>query len=371
MRKIQMADLSLQHDNIRPQIDKAISQIINDSTFIKGPAVYGLENDLEAYLEVNHAITCGNGSDALLAALLSLDLQPEDEIIIPSFSFIAPAEAAKLAGLKPVFADVHEDNFNISIDSAEKLVNDKTKAIVVVHLFGQPAEMDKALAFAKKHNLYIIEDFAQAFGAEYILNGEIKKAGTLGDIGCTSFFPSKNLGCMGDGGAVVTNNETIATKLRHIVNHGGARKYEHIRVGFNSRLDTIQAAVLRLKLKLVDDYVEKRQLASSVYDNYLGKKEYISIPKRTKNASHSFNQYTIKVSAEKRDALKEHLLDNGIPSMVYYPKSLHEQSVFGEKTDIAPISERLSQQCLSIPIYPELDDEQQEFIIKTIIAFFE
>lgn len=370
MRKIKFNDISLQHKLIEQEIESAIKSVLQNGNFIKGPEVYAFENDVKKYLSVQHVISCASGTDALIIAIRSLNLAPGDEIIIPSFSFAAAAEAAALAGLIPRFADVEPETFTLSPSSVKKLINSKTKAIIPVHLFGQSCKMAEIMQIAQEHKLFVIEDFAQSFGSEFVLDGEILKTGAIGDIGCTSFFPSKNLGGIGDGGAIVTNNTLLAERARQISQHGSLNKYEHRLLGFNSRLDTIQAAVLKLKLKLVDDYIEKRQLLASVYDNYFKSINEIASPVREKFASHSFNQYTIKIDPRHRNKLKDHLLDNGIPSMIYYPAPLHTQAAFSKPEEDCPETEHLCKSCLSLPIYPELDDEQQEFIIKTVKEYF-
>lgn len=371
MKKIKFNDISLQHKVIEQEIESAIKDVLQNGNFIKGPEVYAFENDVKKYLSVQHVITCASGTDALIIAIRTLNLNPGDEIIVPSFSFAAAAEAVALAGLIPRFADVDPETFTLSPSSAERLINAKTKAIIPVHLFGQSCKMAEIMAIAQKHQLFVIEDFAQSFGSEFVLDGEILRTGTIGDIGCTSFFPSKNLGGIGDGGAIVTNSTRLAERARQISQHGSLIKYEHQLLGFNSRLDTIQAAVLKLKLKLVDDFIEKRQLLASVYDNYFKSKEGIKTPVREKFASHSFNQYTIRVDPSHRDSLKDHLLNSGIPSMVYYPAPLHTQAAFLQSDEICHETEYLCKSCLSLPIYPELDDEQQEFIIKSVTEYFQ
>jgi len=372
MRAIKFNDIALQNAPLHDEINLAIKSVIDRSAFIKGEEVLQFEGELQTYLSAKQIVSCASGTDALIAAVRSLELDYGDEVIVPAFTFGATAEAVSMAGLVPRFADVEEGSFGIDILSAKKLVNGKTKAIIPVHLFGQSCDMKAVIEFAKEYNLYVIEDFAQALGAEYVYEGRTYKVGTLGDIGCTSFFPSKNLGAMGDGGAIVTNDDEIAVKLKMIVQHGSLDKYKHQMVGFNSRLDTIQAAVLSLKLKFLDEYISKRQSVASAYDRHLDACGFVERPVRLKESLHTFNQYTIKVSSCIRDDLKKHLFEAEIPSMVYYPHPLNKQQAFNNGyVDDCPVAECLSHLVLSLPIYPDLDAEQQQYIVENLLGYFQ
>jgi UDP-2-acetamido-2-deoxy-ribo-hexuluronate aminotransferase len=373
MKPIQMVNLHTQYEAIKPEIDQAIAAVLDSTAFIKGKQVGQFENELAAYLNVKHVITCANGTDALMISLMALGLQPGDEVITPSFTFIATAETIAFLNLKPVFVDVEPNTFNISIDGIKKAITSKTKAIIPVHLFGQCANMTEIRRIAEKHKLFIIEDAAQSLGADYFYAcGTPNKAGTLGTIGCTSFFPSKNLGCFGDGGAMFTNNDELAEKLRMISNHGMKVKYYHDCLGVNSRLDTIQAAILSVKLKYLNQYNQSRQKAAEYYQNALKGIKEIIIPEQSKFSTHIYHQYTLRISNGKRDALKQHLESNGIPIMIYYPVPLHLQKVFGNlnyKTGNLPISEQLCSEVLSLPMHTELSDDQLEFITTEIKNF--
>jgi UDP-2-acetamido-2-deoxy-ribo-hexuluronate aminotransferase len=372
--KIQMVDLLGQYNNIKEDIDKAIFKAVQSCSFINGPEVKSFQNNLEKYLEVKKVIPCANGTDALQIAMMALGLKPGDEIIVPAFTYIATAEVIALLGLTPVWVDVNPDTFNIEPKAVEAAITPHTKAVVPVHLFGQCVDMEALLKIAKKYNLFVIEDAAQAIGSEYIFSdGRIRKAGTMGDIGCTSFFPSKNLGCFGDGGAIYTDNELLAEKIRMIANHGQAIKYQHDLVGLNSRLDTIQAAILDVKLKFLDQFGASRAGAASIYDKLLSNVKQIQIPLRQKNSTHVFNQYTLIVTDGSRDELKSYLESLGIPSMIYYPIPMHHQKAYlnnqyGEGA--FPISEKLTKSVLSLPIHTELDISTQESICNAIIKFY-
>jgi len=375
MHKIQMVDLRGQYNKIKEEIDDAIQEVINQSNFIKGKAVAEFEKKLADYLNVKHVISCANGTDALQLALMSLDLKPGDEVITSDFTFIATAEVIALLGLKPVFVDVDRDTFTINPQAIEEAISPRTKAIIPVHLFGQTADMDALLSLSKKYNLSIIEDTAQATGSEYKLNsGDIRKAGTIGDIGTTSFFPSKNLGCFGDGGAVYTNNDELAEKIRMIANHGSKIKYHNDIVGINSRLDTIQAAVLNCKLTYLEQYNSERRKAADLYDKKLKDIHWLEIPYRNPRSTHIFHQYTLKVEPEYRDNLKEYLSTKGIPSMVYYPLPLHNQKAFLQsKFDVSKLKNALflSNSVLSLPMHTELTEKEIDFISNEIHTFFE
>ncbi|OFY89642.1 MAG: transcriptional regulator, partial [Bacteroidetes bacterium RIFOXYA2_FULL_33_7] len=319
MEEIRMVDLKGQYLKIKNEIDKAVIDVIGSTAFINGPEVNGLQKDLEKYLDVKHVVPCANGTDALQVALMALDLQAGDEIITTNFTFIATVEVIALLGLKPVLVDVDPQTYNINPDEIEKVINKRTKAIIPVHLFGQCVDMDRIMSIANKHNLYVIEDTAQAIGADYIFdNGSKKKAGTIGHIGCTSFFPSKNLGCYGDGGAIFTNNDKLAERLRSIVNHGMKVRYYHDEIGVNSRLDSIQAAILKIKLKHLDEYNTARIKVADFYDAAFSKYSQLQTPKRFEKSSHTFHQYTLVTKGIDRVKLQTYLQEKKIPAMIYY-----------------------------------------------------
>ncbi len=375
MRAIQMVDLKSQYKNIKSEIDIAVQSVLDSTAFINGSQVRSFEEKLANYLAVNDVVSCGNGTDALQIALMALNLQPGDEVIVPAFTYVATAEVIALLKLKPVMTEVCPATFNITAELIEKAITAKTKAIVPVHLYGQCADMEPILNLAKKHSLYVIEDAAQAIGADYTFsNRVVKKAGTMGDIGCTSFFPSKNLGCYGDGGALYTNNAALAKKVRMIANHGQEKKYHHKVVGCNSRLDTLQAAILEIKLKYLENYTQARIQVANAYDNAFKEIEDLIIPKRSDNASHVFNQYTVKLQvSSKRDALKQFLQEKAIPSMVYYPISLHLQDAFKTATfgiGDFPVTQNLCASVLSLPIHTEMQESQLNYIIDAVKLFF-
>ena len=369
-----MVDLKTQYDRIKVQIDHSISEVLSKSSFINGADVKDFASELSKYNEVEHAIPCGNGTDALQIAMMALDFKPGDEVIVPSFTYVATAEVIALLQLVPVFVDVDPETFNINPGEIEKCISPKTVAIVPVHLFGQCANMDEIMRIANKHHLHVIEDAAQATGATYTFgDGKKMKAGTMGIIGTTSFFPSKNLGCYGDGGALFTRDAALAEKIRMIANHGQKVKYFHDIVGVNSRLDTIQAAILRIKLKELDSYCERRQQAAGFYDQKLGDLNQLMIPKRAERSTHVFHQYTVKVREGDRDGLKDFLHSRGIPSMIYYPVPLHRQKAYmhmkNNKSTLAN-SEGLCQKVLSLPVHTELDEEQLTFITGAVTEYF-
>lgn len=370
-----MVDLHGQYGRLKEDIDCAISEVLNTTAFINGPAVNLFANELASYNSVKHVIPCANGTDALQLAMMALDLKPGDEVIVPAFTYVATAEVIALLGLAPVFVDVHPETFLISVEDVEKAITSNTRAIVPVHLFGQCADMEAIMAIALEYNLYIIEDTAQAVGAEYTFSdGGVKKAGTIGHIGTTSFFPSKNLGCFGDGGAMFVNDDKLAERLRMIANHGQSVKYYHDIIGVNSRLDTLQAAVLRVKLPHLNDFCGRRNRSATFYDAALGDFTSLAIPKRTEQSNHVFHQYTLKCIGFNRAELQVFLQEKGIPTMVYYPVPLHLQkaySHYGYKNGDFPVSEQLSAQVLSLPIHTEQDEAQLSFIAKNIIAFLE
>ncbi len=373
--KLQMVDLKSQYQNIKIEIDEAIQEVIDNTTFIKGPAVAQFNIQLAQFLNVHSVVSCANGTDALQIAMMALDLKPGDEVIVPSFTYVATAEVIGLLGLTPVLIDVDPDTFNITAELFEKAITPKTKLVVPVHLFGQAADMEGIMKLARQHNIFVIEDTAQALGADYTFSdGSIQKLGTIGDIGCTSFFPSKNLGCFGDGGATYTNNPELATQLQMIANHGQPKQYTHDVIGVNSRLDTIQAAVLNVKIKYLDQYNLSRQKAANYYDTHFGKNVNLQIPHRNSQSNHVFHQYTLKVLNGKRDELKAHLQNAGIPSMIYYPKPLHHQKAYenlGRKIGDLTISETLCSEVLSLPMHTEMNDEQLAYIVKHVNDFFE
>ena len=375
MREIQMVDLKTQYENIRSEIDNAIFSVINSAAFIKGPEVNLFEEELQSYLGVKHVISCANGTDALQIAMMSLGLKPGDEVITTNFTFIATVETVALLGLKPVIVDPEPGNFNISVKEIKKAITPKTKAIVPVHLFGQCADMESIIKLAKENNLLVIEDAAQATGTDYIFpGGEIRKAGTIGNAGTTSFFPSKSLACFGDGGAIYTNDDDLAKKLRSIANHGMKIRYHYNDIGVNSRLDTLQAAILRVKLKHLDRFNSARQTAADYYDKALAGCSEIAVPEREKYSTHIFHQYTIRIKNGRRDELKKYLDENMIPSMVYYPGPLHMQEAYrylGYKESDFPVTNLLCREVLSLPIHTEMDEEQLDHITRNILKFFE
>lgn len=373
-RPLQMVDLRSQYLKIKQEVDEAIQRVINESTFINGPAVKEFSADLENYLGVNHVIPCANGTDALQIALMALGLKPGDEVVVPCFTYVATAEVIALLKLTPVLTDVDPNTFNITAQHIESVITPQTKAIVPVHLFGQSADMEPIMNLARKYNLYVVEDAAQAIGAEYSFsNGEIRKCGTIGDIGTTSFFPSKNLGCYGDGGALLTNNKDLAQKARMIANHGQSRKYYHEVIGINSRLDTIQAAILNVKLRELNNYALSRNEVASYYDKHLGQLDWLEVPAREERSTHVFHQYTLKLKESAiRDKLRDYLLSKGIPSMIYYPVPLHMQEAFKthDKTfGDFPITESLCSSVLSLPIHTEMNEEEMVYITSSIKSF--
>ena len=372
---IKMVDLSRQLEPIKAEINTAIQGVLEASNFIQGEPVREFERNLAEWVGVKYVISCANGTDALQLAFMAIGLKPGDEVIVPTFTYVATAEVIALLGLSPILVDVDSQTFNINIEAASHLVTSRTKAIVPVHLYGQCANMEEILRFAESHNLYVVEDTAQAIGAEVkFSDGSTRSAGTIGHIGTTSFFPSKNLGCFGDGGAIFTNDDDLAAKLKMIANHGQRIKYYHDVVGVNSRLDTIQAAILNVKLYHLHSYCEARQKAAAFYDDALKDLAHITTPFRSPFSSHVFHQYTIKVSERySRDQLKSYLAEQGIPSMIYYPLPLHEQNAYLEfmSEDMEfPISTALCNSVLSLPMHTHLKIEEQEFIVQHIKLFF-
>lgn len=371
---ISMVDLKGQYEKIKSEINAGVQNCLDTTAFINGPAVKEFQRDLEKYLSVKHVIPCANGTDALQIAMMALGLKPGDEVICPAFTYVATAEVIGLLGLKPVMADVDYDTFNIQIEGLEKFVTEATKAIVPVHLFGQGADMEPLMAFAEKHGLFVIEDNAQAIGSDYTFaNGDVKKAGTIGHIGCTSFFPSKNLGCYGDGGAMMTNNDELAAKLRMIANHGQDRKYYHKILGCNSRLDTLQAEILKVKLKHLDAYSAARNKMAAYYTEGLKGIDVLETPVKAHNSTHVFHQYTLKVKDGRRDQLQGFLAEHKIPSMIYYPLPLYVQEAFSQYVPAGftlPVTEQLCKEVISLPIHTEFSEEISEYIVSKIKAFF-
>ncbi len=373
MREIRMVDLQGQYEKIKNDIDNGIREVIDNTAFINGPAVTRFQKNLEAYLGVKHVIPCANGTDALQVAMMGLVLEPGDEVITTSFTFIATAEVIALLRLTPVLVDVEPDTFNISPEAIRKAITPKTKAIVPVHLFGQCANMDAIMDLAKEHNLFVIEDACQSIGSIYTFSdGSQQQSGTIGNVGCTSFFPSKNLGCYGDGGAIFTNDDDLAAMLRVVVNHGMTVRYYHDYIGVNSRLDAIQAAVLDVKLKHLDSYIFERQRAASVYDEAFGEHPNLRIPVRSDFSTHVFHQYTLVTEGIDRDALHRHLLEKKIPNAIYYPVPLHLQKAYLDprygEGDL-PVTEELCKKVISLPMHTELDNEQLNHITGTLLDY--
>ena len=369
-----MVDLKSQYLRLKQEIDEAVLETIASTVYIGGPKVKAFQTDLEDYLGANHVIPCANGTDALQIALMALGLQPGDEVIVPAFTYVATAEVIALLKLKPVMVDVDPDTFNVTAEIIEKAITPKTKAIVPVHLFGQSADMENIMAVAKKHGIPVIEDNAQSIGATYIFgNGKKQKTGTIGDIGTTSFFPSKNLGCYGDGGAISCNDDGLAQRIRMIANHGQSRRYYHEIVGVNSRLDAIQAAILQIKLKYLDDFCQARQAAAKYYDAAFENMDVLQTPARQHNSTHVFHQYTLKVNNGKRDELAAYLKEKNIPFGIYYPVPLYKQNAYSNYYDgpALPVTEALCRSVISLPMHTEFDEETQGHIVETVKAFFQ
>lgn len=373
MKKINMVDLKGQYDKIKEEIDQAILKVVESTAFINGPEVKNFQQDLEKYLGVKHVIPCANGTDALQVSMMALGLKPGDEVIAPSFTFVATAEVIALLGLTPVLVDVDPDTFNIDPKAIEKAITPKTKAIVPVHLFGQCSDMDLIMDIANKHHLFVIEDNCQAIGADFISsNGSRKKAGTIGHVGCTSFFPSKNLGCYGDGGAIFTNDDHLAEKIRIVVNHGMTIRYYHDMIGVNSRLDSIQAAILKVKLKHLDEYAAARNKAASYYDSAFANNPKLKTPVRFNKSTHVFHQYTLVTNGFDRNKLPEYLQEKGIPAMIYYPVPMHLQKAYLDpryKDGDFPVTEKLSKSVVSLPMHTELGEEQLKHITTSVLEF--
>ena len=373
MRPLQMVDTKTQYLRIKPEIDAAVLGVMESSMFIGGKSVNEFSENLAAYHGSKHCIPCANGTDALQIAMMALGLEPGDEVITPSFTYIATVEVAALLHIKPVFVEVDKRTFCIDPVAIEKAITPKTKAIIPVHLFGQSADMEKIMSIAEANNLFVIEDNAQAIGCDFIFrNGQTKKTGSIGQIGCTSFYPSKNLGAFGDGGAMFTNDDDLALKLRMIASHGQSKKYYHDVVGCNSRLDAIQAAILNIKLKHLDEYIDARRKAADFYDQAFSGNKKITIPFRDSNNKHVFHQYTLILNDTDRNGLNQFLAEQGVPSMIYYPVPAHKQKMFnafGGNSYQLPVTDWLTERVISLPMHSELDEEQQQFIASRVLSF--
>jgi dTDP-4-amino-4,6-dideoxygalactose transaminase len=375
MKEIQMVDLISQYERFRPEIDNAVFSVINSSAFIKGPDVRLFEEELQAYMNVRHVISCGNGTDALQITMMSLGLKPGDEVITTNFTFVATIETMALLGLKPVIVEPDPHSYNISLNEIARAITPRTKAIVPVHLFGQCAFMEGIMEIAGENNLLVIEDAAQATGTDYYFSdGSKRKAGTMGNAGTTSFFPSKNLGCYGDGGAVFTDDDELAKKIRSIANHGMKIRYHYNDIGINSRLDTLQAAILRVKLRQLDEFNRARLEVADFYDEAFAGCHGLIVSERVKYSSHIFHQYTVKVLNGRRNELKKYLDEHKIPSMIYYPGPLHMQEAYrylGYSENEFPVTNSLCSEVLSLPVHTEMDQEQLDYITERILDFFE
>lgn len=372
MKKIQMVDLQSQYYKIKADVDNAILNVMNTAAFINGPEVKSFQSELETYLDVKNVIPCANGTDALQIALMALDLKEGDEVITADFTFAATVEVIHLLKLKSVLVDVDYDTFTIDIDQLKAAITPKTKAIIPVHLFGQCSNMEEVLKIAKEHNLHIIEDNAQAIGSDFTFSdGTVKKSGTMGILGTTSFFPSKNLGCYGDGGAIFTNDDELAHKIRGIVNHGMYERYYHDEVGVNSRLDSIQATVLRKKLPLLDTYNEARRKAADYYDDAFADCKEILTPKRAEYGTHVFHQYTLRILNGKRNELQKFLTEKEVPAMIYYPVALRKQKAYFQESNDEDFvnTDKLLEQVISLPMHTELDEEQLKYITDAVLEF--
>ncbi len=373
MKRIQMVDLAGQYAKIQSEIDSVVLDVVRSTKYINGPEVQSFAKDLQAYLDVKHVIPCANGTDALQVAMMALNLKPGDEVITTAFTFVATAEVIALLGLKPVFVDVNPETFNIDPACISKAITPKTRAVVPVHLFGQCANMEEISEVARQNNLFVIEDNAQAIGADFIYSdGSRAKAGTIGHFGCTSFFPSKNLGCYGDGGALFTNDDMLAEKARSVANHGMTKRYYHDFIGVNSRLDSVQAAILRVKLRYLDDYTLSRQEAAMYYDKAFYNNPRLAIPRRASFSTHVFHQYTLVTRDIDRNGLQEHLASNDIPAMIYYPVPLHMQKAYleyGNTPVKLPVTEHLCNSVISFPMHTELEQEQIEHITTSVLEF--
>lgn len=373
MKPIQMVDLKTQYHNIKEEVDKAVIDVLESSAFINGKPVQQFAEAFAAYMGVKHVIPCANGTDALQIAMMALGLQPGDEVITPSFTYIATTEVVALLKLTPVFVEVDAKTFCIDTESLKKAITPKTKAIVPVHLYGHAANMEEVMKIAAEHNLYVIEDNAQATGCDYTFSdGTVKKTGSIGHVGATSFFPSKNLGCYGDGGAVFTNDDELAGKMRMIANHGQNKRYYHEVVGCNSRLDTLQAAILNIKLRSIDNYINARRKAADYYDAAFANNPYITTPYRAPYSRHAFHQYTLQLEGVDRNGLNEYLASKQIPSMIYYPVPGHKQKMFSS-FNLAdcnlPVTDWLTERVISLPMHTELDEEQLAYITANVLEY--
>lgn len=373
MRPIQMVDLQQQYQHIKEKVNVSLNEVLESAAFIGGKKVEAFAKDLAAYHRSNFAIPCANGTDALQIAMMALGLQPGDEVITPSFTYVATTEVIALLRLQPVFVDVDANTFCLNPEEVRKAITPKTKAIVPVHLYGHAAPMDEIMKIAKEHHLFVIEDNAQAIGCDYAFpDGTVFKTGSIGDAGCTSFFPSKNLGCYGDGGAMLTNDPSLAEVLKMVANHGQKKRYYHDMVGCNSRLDAMQAAILSVKLPLLDSYIDARRKAADYYDKAFQGHEQITTPYRASYSSHVFHQYTLKLEGVDRDGLVAYLAEQNIPSMIYYPVPAHKQKMFdhvgGAKFDL-PVTDWLTERVVSLPMHTELEHEQQDYIIENVLKF--
>lgn len=375
IKKIQMVDLRSQYEKIKPEIDAAMQEVIDQSAFINGPQVRVFAEELRGYLGCRHVVTCGNGTDGLQISMMAFGFKPGDEVIVPAFTYIAAVEAIVLLGLKPVLVDVDPCTFQIDATQIEEKITNKTVCILPVHLYGQCSDMESIMQLAKKHQLKVLEDAAQSIGTEYVFeDGKRMHSGTIGDIGVTSFFPSKNLGCFGDGGAMMTNNAELAERMRMIATHGQKRKYIHDVIGVNSRLDTLQASVLRVKLKYLNGYIDARNQVAANYDAAFKNHPHLQIPVRMDQSSHVFHQYTLRLKAVERESFSKYLAEKGVPSMVYYPMPIHLQEAYnflGYKKGDFPVAEALCNEVISLPMHTEMEEEQQSYIIKSINSFFE
>ena len=373
MEQIQMVDLRGQYARIKSEVDAGIREVMDSAAFVKGGKVTEFQHELEQYLGVKHVIPVGNGTDALQIALMALGLKPGDEVIVPTFTFVAAAEVAALLGLVPVLVDVDARTFNVSVEAVERVITPRTKAIVPVHLFGQNADMEALLSLAAEHGLRVVEDACQSIGAWYTFSdGRRVRSGCMGDVGCTSFFPSKNLGCYGDGGAIFTNDDGLDAAMRAIANHGMTVRYHHDRVGVNSRLDSIQAAVLQVKLRHLDEYGAARKQAAAWYDRAFADVDKLVVPVRTPQSEHVYHQYTLQLNGIDREALRAHLAERGIPTMIYYPVPLHLQQAYRDaryQPGDFPVAERLCQCVLSLPMHTELSEEQLEYITRSVLEY--
>lgn len=373
MRPLQMVDTLTQYHRIKAEVDAAVIGVMESSQFIGGKEVSSFATELAAYHGCKHVIPCANGTDALQIAMMALGLKPGDEVITPSFTYIATVEVAALLGIKPVFVEVDKQTFCIDPDAIEKAITPKTKAIVPVHLYGQAANMERIMAIAKKHGLFVIEDNAQAIGNNYTFSdGSVKKTGTIGDIGCTSFYPSKNLGAFGDGGAITTDNDELAAQMRMIASHGQSKRYYHDVVGCNSRLDAMQAAILRVKLRHLDEYIAARRKAADFYDQGFAGQQGITTPFRSADNKHVFHQYTLILEGIDRNGLHDYLAAENVPSMIYYPVPAHRQKMFdsfGGSSFVLPTTDWLTERVISLPIHTEMDAEQQNYIISKVLAY--